>query len=152
MLSGIVAMAWAAALGAALQPLSAAAQSAGAWEMWNTNTGVVCIHALLMPNDRLLCIERPRERPYTLNPNTQGETAAEIDISLSNQPFHVNPIHKNAFCGGHAQLADGTVLVAGGDARSLEADGIPFLYDGRKGVRLYRPCEADAVAAGTCKK
>ncbi|RKO99155.1 hypothetical protein CXG81DRAFT_14921 [Caulochytrium protostelioides] len=143
-------MAWAAALGAALQPLSAAAQSAGAWEMWNTNTGVVCIHALLMPNDRLLCIERPRERPYTLNPNTQGETAAEIDISLSNQPFHVNPIHKNAFCGGHSMLADGSLFVVGGDARALSAAGVDFLVDGRQGLRIYHPCSPAKIADQTC--
>ncbi|RKP01494.1 hypothetical protein CXG81DRAFT_11913 [Caulochytrium protostelioides] len=126
--------------------------SPGQWETWHRNTGVTCIHNLLLPNDRLVCIERPQERPYGINLNTMGETAVEIDISQPDQPFQINPIHKNAFCGGHAQLADGTVLVVGGDARSLEADGIPFLYDGRKGVRLYRPCEADAVAAGTCKK
>ncbi|RKP02063.1 hypothetical protein CXG81DRAFT_11259 [Caulochytrium protostelioides] len=124
----------------------------GRWETWNSNTGVTCIHSLLLPNDRLVCIERPQERPYGINLNTMGETAVEIDISRPDQPFQINPVHKNAFCGGHAQLADGTVLVAGGDARSLEADGIPFLYDGRKGVRRYHPCEADAVAVGICRK
>jgi hypothetical protein len=47
----------------------------------------------------------------------------------------------NPFCAGHAQLGNGDILVVGGDMRA-----VPGMADGRRAVRVYRPCPANATA------
>jgi hypothetical protein len=54
------------------------------------------------------------------------------------------PIVSNAFCGGHAQLGDGSILFVGGDARSDTG-----LQDGRRSVRTFTPCNNTACSQGT---
>jgi len=112
----------------ALLATSAVAQK-GEWKVIG-NSGVVCIHMMQLPNGRLLCIERPREFPYTFNPNTKGRTVAEITLlgeapedgpaNLTTTATFGNPaIWENSFCGHHVQRGDGSIMVVGGDPRQL---------------------------------
>ena len=64
------------------------------------------------------------------------------EISLLDGSGNYNPTYKSvpyptsAFCGGHAQMADGSVLIIGGDVTSIPN----VLSDGTKGRRIYTPC------------
>jgi hypothetical protein len=51
----------------------------GSWDVIGTS-GVVCIHAMLLPNSKLLCMERPHMPPYQINTQTGGNTVTEIDL------------------------------------------------------------------------
>lgn len=62
-----------------------------------------------------------------------------LDGSGNYAPQYVTvPYPTSAFCGGHAQRADGSILVFGGDVT-----GIPnVVSDGTKGRRIYTPCSS----------
>jgi hypothetical protein len=78
-----------------------------------------------------------------LNPNTNGRTATEIDLSQDPLIPIVNGPATNAFCAGHSQAADGSVWVIGGDAQdSNNTDGSTFMLDGRDDIRKYIPITA----------
>jgi hypothetical protein len=49
---------------------------------WNPSgsSGAVCIHSALLPNDRLLCFERPHKDIYPLNAQTNGMLSSEINL------------------------------------------------------------------------
>lgn len=115
----------------------------GKWESSGLS-GVACIHTALLPDNKLLCMERPHMDPYPENPNTNGLLSTQIDLkgtvnadgSWTAKPTAIG-ISNNPFCAGHSQLADGVVLVAGGDNQSTPALGI---VNGRKGLRTFTPC------------
>jgi hypothetical protein len=44
------------------------------------SSGAVCIHSALLPNDRLLCFERPHKDDYPLNAQTNGMLTTEINL------------------------------------------------------------------------
>ncbi|KAJ3034891.1 hypothetical protein HDV00_004579 [Rhizophlyctis rosea] len=163
---------------------SAAALAAVAWSVlssipttsaqqgqWNVigDSHVVCIHTVQLPNGKLLCIERPREHPYSFNPNSNGRTVAELDLQGESVEggatyvatnYHNQPpsVYANAFCGGHSILGNGTVIVVGGDPRELVQarngtilinenlsatdllNADHFLVNGSSGMRLFTPC------------
>ncbi|KAJ1339501.1 hypothetical protein BSLG_005876 [Batrachochytrium salamandrivorans] len=54
-------------------------------------------------------------------------------------------IDTSAFCSGHAQMPNGSILIMGGDEYGLLSDGTHNIYpDGRKVVVYTIPCPADA--------
>ncbi|KAJ3034940.1 hypothetical protein HDV00_004518 [Rhizophlyctis rosea] len=145
---------------------------------WNVigDSHVVCIHSVQLPNGKLLCIERPREEPYSFNNNSNGRTVAELNIqgqSVDGGATYVETLyHKespstyaNSFCGGHSILGNGSVLIVGGDPRELVrarngtilikddrltaadlATADPFLDNGNQAVRLFNPCQPGDAA------
>lgn len=113
--------------------------SLGSWNVIG-QSGAVCLHLILLPNNKLLCQERPRPPPFPMNPYTNGSMITEIsllDKSGNYDPkFQVVPLPTSAFCGGHSQRADGSILLVGGDVTSIPN----VVWDGTKGKRIYTPC------------
>ncbi|KAJ3078731.1 hypothetical protein HK102_004276 [Quaeritorhiza haematococci] len=113
-------------------------KKAGEWNIV-ANSRVICIHTALLPNYRIWCAERPHVAPYPANSNTGGETAVEIDIT--NDTAVITNVRTNPFCSGHAQMANGNLLVVGGDeAQSNVTDGSGQIIDGRRSIREYDTC------------
>jgi hypothetical protein len=82
----------------------------GNWDLIGTS-GVVCIHSMLLPNSKLLCMERPHMPPYSINSQTNGNTVVEIDLlgdAEIDRPWqavwHQRPTILNTFCAGVRQL------------------------------------------------
>ncbi|KAJ1557072.1 hypothetical protein HK405_000913, partial [Cladochytrium tenue] len=124
-------------------PVLATTDQIGQWDVLDFNTGVVCIHSALLPNSRILCIERPHTSPYPGNPNTANLTSTVIDLLRGPKQALAFPLAYNAFCNGHAQAADGSIFVVGGDKAPLSyPNGTTFLFDGRKRQRFFTPSDA----------
>ncbi|KAI8900031.1 glyoxal oxidase N-terminus-domain-containing protein [Globomyces pollinis-pini] len=118
------------------------------------SSGVTCIHTALLPNSQLLCFERPHLGPivngesiYPINPLTNGVLSTQIDLLAKvnsdgkwTSKFTPIPVLSNPFCAGHAQMANGSILVAGGDNQTMPDVGSGLIYNGRKGVRIFNPC------------
>ncbi|KAJ1339502.1 hypothetical protein BSLG_005877 [Batrachochytrium salamandrivorans] len=92
----------------------AAAQNLGVWTPAGS-AGVVCIHTLQIPGNKLVCNERPHSK-YPTNPLTNGMISTEIDLlngaSISSftqwtSKFTPLQMDTSAFCGGHAQMSNG---------------------------------------------
>lgn len=78
----------------------------GNWDIIGTS-GVVCIHTMLMPNSKLLCMERPHMPPYSINLQTGGNTVTEIDLKGGaavdaswKTLWQQKPTIYNTFCAG----------------------------------------------------
>ena len=55
--------------------------------------------------------------------------------------FETKPIENNPFCSGLSTLADGSILVVGGDNQSWPLNSPnSVVVNGRKGMRTYTPC------------
>ncbi|KAI8607891.1 hypothetical protein BC830DRAFT_1072599, partial [Chytriomyces sp. MP71] len=113
-------------------------------------TGSLCIHSLLLPGNKLVCIERPHTHPYPwINPLTNGSTSTLVHLNLQNNSisFVLNPLRFNAFCAGHSQKADGGIYVIGGDrtfthdasvqTNVSEPDDQTFLFYGIQSIRTF---------------
>ncbi|KAI8834648.1 hypothetical protein BJ741DRAFT_609609 [Chytriomyces cf. hyalinus JEL632] len=144
---------------AALATVAVAVQAAPASGTWSTldgSTGSLCIHSILLPDNQLMCIERPHTKPYEwINKNTNGVTATVIkmDTEKGQISFKPAPIKYNAFCAGHSQGADGIIHVIGGDHSASstlmdasknwpmqnKTDAGTFLFDGVSKIRTFDP-------------
>jgi hypothetical protein len=124
--------------------------SLGVWKDFGIS-GAVCVHSILLPNEKLLCVERPHQAPYAANPYTNAELATEIDLKSTNEvKFTVVPIDNNPFCGGHSQRADGTIGFFGGDKTGwLQMDGSILEVEGHFGSRTYTPCTSEECTTGS---
>ncbi|KAI8809709.1 hypothetical protein BJ742DRAFT_747641 [Cladochytrium replicatum] len=128
-------------------------QQVGHWDtVTGAGTGVVCIHTILLPGPdpsgkkwKLMCMERPHVAPYLPNNATGQETTAEVDPWSGT--FTTTHVLRNSFCGGHSQMADGSILVIGGDRDTHTVNNVPFTIDGRNARRIYTPI--DSLPAGT---
>ena len=67
--------------------------------------------------------------------NDQGEWKAS---------YTVNGPASNAFCAGHSQQADGSILIVGGDRRAMPG----YLTDGIQDVRIYASCKEPECQLG----
>jgi hypothetical protein len=93
--------------------------------------------------------------PYPINPFTNGRIGSEINLMgnvLANGNWDATwiqkPIFSNAFCAGHSLLPNGSVIVIGGDNQSMnDPDGSFYTVDGRKGRRIYNPCNSPDCAS-----
>ncbi|KAI8813059.1 glyoxal oxidase N-terminus-domain-containing protein [Cladochytrium replicatum] len=137
----------------------------GAWAVGSAKTGVVCIHMAMLPgtsspfpgsNPRVVCVERPHnvgKGPYPFNALTGGQNTVEWDPYTTSTTFteYAKVYHSltNPFCGGHAQLEDGTWLLAGGDKQNITNPLITLgtLTDGGNGMRRYTQ-SANLAATG----
>jgi hypothetical protein len=108
----------------------------GSWQLIG-QSGVVCIHTFMLPDNKLVCLERPHEGIYPPNPNTGSTLATQLDISSGRVTYQPIPIRNNPFCAGHAMRADGSILVAGGDNKTLDDATV---VNGRQGLRIFTPC------------
>ncbi|KAJ3065805.1 hypothetical protein HDU98_010829 [Podochytrium sp. JEL0797] len=123
------------------------------------SSGAFCLHNILLPGNKLMCIERPHTHPYPfINPNTNGRTAVVIDIDPNAGTISptVHPLYYNAFCAGHSQGANGEIHVVGGDPQSASiyqdnsqlndtftdnsfVDSGTFMVNGIKNIRQFYP-------------
>ncbi|KAJ3326681.1 hypothetical protein HDU91_004581, partial [Kappamyces sp. JEL0680] len=88
------------------------------------------------------------------NPNTNGLLSAQISLGNigGNGPwtstFEPIAIGNNPFCSGHAQRFDGSILVAGGDNKSIsDPDGTTHVVNGRRGLRIFTPCAPGSASS-----
>jgi hypothetical protein len=120
----------------------------GRWEPAGPS-GVVCIHTLQLPDDKLQCMERPHPTPFKINQATGPILTTEINLKAiigadGKWTANFTPIETetNPFCGGHAQMADGSILVIGGDDRPNRLwSGKEFFQVGLKNKKIYKPCQ-----------
>ena len=133
------------------------AMAQGSWDIIGQST-VVCIHTFVLPNNRLLCVERPHEGIYVANPFSNGFLSSEINLQNGADSLGMwqasarsIPIQNNPFCGGHAQMPDGSILMVGGDKKSVALDGDQMVVNGLRGVRVFKPCppNSDSSCIGT---
>jgi hypothetical protein len=135
---------------------SVIAQDIGYWDNAGI-TGAACVHLYLLPESRLVCVERPHKFPYQPNPHTGGILATEINLldkinadGTWTAKFTPNHVQTSPFCGGHAQMADGSILHVGGDDGVwLLSNGTSISNDGHQGRRIYKPCDSGACTIGT---
>ena len=120
--------------------------ASGSWDIIGQST-VVCIHTFKLPNNRILCVERPHEGLYPPNVKSGGLLSSEVDLQNGGDPLGMwnsratsIPISNNPFCGGHAQMADGSILMVGGDKKSVPLEGDQLVVNGLRGVRIFKPC------------
>ncbi|KAJ3236287.1 hypothetical protein HDU81_010964 [Chytriomyces hyalinus] len=145
-----------AALASVAMTVQAAPPAAGTWTTLAGSTGSLCIHSILLPDNQIMCIERPHTKPYPwLNPNTKGitSTVVQLDTEKGEISFQTAPLKYNAFCAGHSQGADGIIHVIGGDHSASttlmdassnwplqnKTDAGTFLYDGINKIRTFDP-------------
>ncbi|KAI8850645.1 hypothetical protein BC829DRAFT_415820 [Chytridium lagenaria] len=108
-------------------------------ERWKYGISVG-IHAALLPDNKLLCIERPHTQPYPLlNPNTGGFTSTLTDLTSETlTPLILRDLQTNPFCAGHSQASDGGIWVFGGDRQPSNDSTIGFtLQSGIFGRRKF---------------
>ncbi|KAH6567999.1 hypothetical protein BASA50_001160 [Batrachochytrium salamandrivorans] len=124
----------------------AAAQYNGVWTPAGIS-GVTCIHSALLPDSKLICNERPHQKMYPSNPNTNGLVSSEINLLSGttvdsfapwSATFVPRPVDTNPLCAGQSLMANGSFFIAGGDQYG-DRNGT-FPPDGRKGRRIYNPC------------
>jgi hypothetical protein len=112
---------------------SRAATDPGQGGQWSAvvNTPVVPVFQAVLPNGKVLMWDSVGDQPVDSYPN-HTFTRATVWDPKTNTAKQVNVAGYNIFCAGYVQLADGRVLVAGGN-RSSAQDGIvqTHLFDWR---------------------
>jgi hypothetical protein len=103
---------------------AAAAQDAGQGGAWSqvVSTPVVPIFQAVLPNGKVLIWDSVGEQAPEQMP-TNNFTRAAVWNPTNNTYKSVNVPNYNIFCAGYTQLADGNVLVAGGN-KNAALDGI----------------------------
>jgi hypothetical protein len=101
-------------------PCGADPSTHGRWEIPAYTSGVIGVHAALLPTNQVLFFSfRPLD-----NPNAEPEpplhgVSSVLDLATGSllHPSYEGPLTdlENVFCAGHAFLADGRLLVVGGD-------------------------------------
>ncbi|KAI8850647.1 hypothetical protein BC829DRAFT_388580 [Chytridium lagenaria] len=125
---------------------AAVVSGTGTWRVKSGETGSLCIHSLLLPDNKLVCVERPHQSPVIqiLNEKTGGWTSSLVDLSRDQITFtSLKDLTTNPFCAGHAQAADGSIWVIGGDKQNSSNPDIGFdlkdaLREGEAGSRRAR--------------
>ena len=103
---------------------SRAAADPGQGGQWSPvlNTPVVPVFQTVLPNGKVLMWDSVGDQPAESYPN-HTFTRATVWDPTTNTSKQVNVTGYNIFCAGYVQLADGRVLVAGGN-KSQALDGI----------------------------
>lgn len=120
------------------------AQDTGSWQILALNS-VVCIHTILLPGNKIMCMERPHVKPYPQNPRSKGEVVSIIDLNTND--VTLVPTTRNPFCAGHAQRADGSILIIGGDEPGSITSAGTTITDSLLAQRIFHPC---AIGDTTC--
>jgi hypothetical protein len=108
------------------------APTKGAWHTVGLS-GVVGIHAALLPTSQVMFFARPEYKSHRYNDKIINGLAGDInrqpsapDVTLSTiidisrcPPYNPDAVHveHNPFCAGHTFLPDGRLLIAGGDKK-----------------------------------
>ncbi|KAI4252101.1 MAG: hypothetical protein L6R42_008110 [Xanthoria sp. 1 TBL-2021] len=106
--------------------------------------GVPAMHAGLMPNGRVVFLDKVEDSTQLKLPNGQFAYSAEYDPATNK----VLPLSykTNAFCSGGAFLADGRFVSIGGNAPLDFID--PTVGDGFNGIRYLSRSATDAALTG----
>ncbi len=94
----------------------------GAWSSPPLSTSVVPIFQAVLPNGKVLMWDSVGEKAPEQMP-TNNFTRAMVWDPTNNSSKQTNVANYNIFCAGYTQLADGNVLVAGGN-KNAALDGI----------------------------
>lgn len=107
-------------------------------------SGVPAMHAALLPNGRVVFLDKVEDFTELKLPNGQFAYSSEYDPNTE----RLAPLAytTNAFCAGGIFLADGQLLSAGGNAPLDFID--PTVGDGFKGLRLLKRSATDASLNG----
>lgn len=144
----------------------------GKWEDFGLS-GVVGVHAALMHTEQVLFFCRPEEpvshrfaydsdmpNPNGLiddvkfkptDPDQTLSTIFPLQGVNAGKPI-ISPVEENPFCAGHVHLADGRLLVAGGDKRANTGCNTNFDFKfapvgtqfGLRSLRVFTPTVSDA--------
>ncbi|KAF2109263.1 glyoxal oxidase [Lophiotrema nucula] len=108
------------------------------------DSGVPAMHAGLMPNGRVVFLDKVENYTQVKLPNGQYAYSSEYDPATNK---YVPLSYKtNAFCSGGIFLADGRFASLGGNAPLDFID--PTVGDGFKGIRLLKRSATDASLNG----
>ena len=107
---------------------AAAADDPGQGGKWSSvmNTSVVPIFQAVLPNGKVLLWDSTSDVPPEQSSN-QGSTRAMVWNPATNTSVRRDLQGYNIFCAGYTQLADGNVLVAGGN-KNAALDGIVQIH------------------------
>ncbi|KAF6245560.1 hypothetical protein COO60DRAFT_1655315 [Scenedesmus sp. NREL 46B-D3] len=128
--------------------VTAPPDQAGQWQLirnseGRASTGVVAIHAALLPNSSQVLLwarvhmdySRDNYEPGVVATDGAPEVSAVFDPT--NGEYSVKRMRLTPFCTGNSHLADGRVLAAGGD--DFAGDRLsPGYTNGLRGLRLYQ--------------
>jgi hypothetical protein len=78
--------------------------------------------------------------------NLQGEKGSDGKYKMT---WELSPYSQNPFCGGTSMLSNGSILIVGGDQKTVPDFDI---YDGTKGKRIYSPCQTSDCKKGEWTK
>ncbi|TPX59860.1 hypothetical protein SpCBS45565_g07649 [Spizellomyces sp. 'palustris'] len=160
-----------AAAAALTMAVAQSPEQIGRWDIVTANS----VHMALLPEDRLLLTERIHVLPedqynpeilaklrtngfYGPNKNLGDFLTDTAEYELKNKSFTLKDYipkaedlgkrEGHAFCSGAAQMADGNILVAGGDQFWWKPfKGTNVTSDGRRDVRVYTPGQNFAKVA-----
>jgi hypothetical protein len=107
-------------------------------------SGVPAMHAALMPNGKVVFLDKVENYTELRLPNGQYAYSSEYDPNT--QKLAPLAYKTNAFCSGGVFLADGRLVSAGGNAPLDFID--PTVTDGFKGLRLLKRSATDATLDG----
>ncbi|MEU8228279.1 galactose oxidase early set domain-containing protein [Actinoplanes sp. NPDC048967] len=108
--------------------------TAGAWQVMPFNSPVRGIHAVVLKNGNVLLVAGSGNDPAAFAAGT-FKTAV---YNPRNGTFADVPTPADLFCSGHVQLADGRVLIMGGNKDYPAADG-SHGYKGLKDSYIFDP-------------
>lgn len=107
-------------------------------------SGVPAMHAALMPNGKVIFLDKVEN--YTELKLANGQYAYSSEYDPNTQKLAPLAYKTNAFCSGGIFLADGRLLSAGGNADLNWLD--PTVGNGFKGLRLLQRSASDASFDG----
>ncbi|KAL8669464.1 MAG: hypothetical protein Q9168_005950 [Polycauliona sp. 1 TL-2023] len=116
----------------------------GSLQITPTGSGAAAMHAGLLPNGRVVFLDKVEQTSQLKLPNGQYAYSAEYDPATNK----VVPLSykTNAFCSGGAFLADGRFVSIGGNAPLTFID--PTVGDGFKSIRYLGRSSSDASLNG----
>lgn len=107
-------------------------------------SGVPAMHAALMPNGRVLFLDKLEN--YTELKLSDGHFAMSSEYNPEDNTVVPLAYSTNAFCSGGTFLADGTVISVGGNGPLSWLD--PTIGDGFNAIRYLRRSSSDASLNG----
>lgn len=121
-------------------PCTAEPARFGHWDVPGYGSGVVGVHAALVPPGRILffTFKPPADPRAPSGPQRYGASSVlNLRTGVLERPSYVGPLseQENLFCSGHALLGDGRLLIAGGEREAVGVRDEPVralhVYDSR---------------------
>ncbi|MCL7027334.1 hypothetical protein MKW94_022614 [Papaver nudicaule] len=108
------------------------------WELLKESIGISAMHAVLLPNDRVIMFDRtdfgqskislPEERCVKLADGRIDCSAHSVELNLLDQTVRPLTVQTDTWCSSGALSSDGVLIQSGGSNR------------GERVVRTFRPC------------